>query len=148
LFAEPGESGVLDAAALKVESLREQLMPKVMKEPRILDLTKDDFSKEVVPGVAYMKHMFANDLSVALFKIPAGKGSQFPKHVHKHGEEVGIQLKGSSRLFACGKEYVIREGQAIVVPGGLEHAGIFGDEESWLLAIATPPREDYGPEDW
>jgi len=119
-----------------------------MNEPRVLDLSQDEFPKEVVPGVAFMKHMFGKHMSVALFKIPAGQGSKFPLHYHKHGEEIGIMLKGSSRLFACGKEYVIREGQAIVVPAGLEHAGNFGDEECWLLAVATPPREDYGPEDW
>lgn len=123
-------------------------MPEELKEPRVLDLKKDDFGKEVVPGVAYMKHMFGNQLSVALFKIPAGKGGQFPMHYHKHGEEVGIQLKGTARLFACGKEYVVHEGEAIVVPAGVEHAGIFGEEECWLLAIAAPPREDYGAQDW
>lgn len=123
-------------------------MSKQLKEPRILDLKADSFPKEVVPGVAYMKHMFGGNMSVALFKIPAGKGAEFPLHYHKHGEEVGIQLKGSSRLYAGGKEYTIHEGQAVVVPAELEHAGNFGEEESWLLAIATPPREDYGPEDW
>jgi hypothetical protein len=30
-----------------------------------------------------------------------------------------------------------------------EHAGIFtDDEEAWLLTVCTPPRYDYGPEDW
>jgi quercetin dioxygenase-like cupin family protein len=123
-------------------------MKNELKEPQVLNLREDEFPKEVVPGVAYMKHMFGNQLSVALFKIPAGKGAQFPMHYHKHGEEVSVQLKGTAHLFACGKEYVIREGEAIVIPADLEHAGIFSDEECWLLAIATPPREDYGPEDW
>lgn len=123
-------------------------MKEPMKEPRVISLTDDDFKKEIVPGVAHMKHLFGNSLSVALFKIARGKGSQFPKHYHKHEEEIGIQLKGSSKVFACGKEYVIHEGEAIIIPAGVEHAGIFGDEECWLLAIATPPREDYGPEDW
>jgi quercetin dioxygenase-like cupin family protein len=123
-------------------------MAKTFTEPKILDFTTDDFPKEVVPGIAYMKHMFGRDLSVALFKIPAGQGAKFPRHYHKHGEEIGIQLKGTSHLFANGKEYIVHEGQAIVLPSQLEHAGIFGEEEVWLLAIATPPREDYGPEDW
>lgn len=123
-------------------------MAKAFTEPKILDFTVDEFPKEVVPGIAFMKHMFGRDMSIALFKIPAGQGAKFPMHYHKHGEEVGIQLKGTSRLFANGKEYVIREGQAIVLPPELEHAGIFGEEETWLLTIATPPREDYGPEDW
>lgn len=123
-------------------------MKQELKEPKVISLNDNDFSKEVVPGVAYMKHTFGNNLSVALFKIEKGQGGKFPKNYHKHGEEIGIQLKGSARVFACGKEYLVKEGEAIIIPADLEHAGIFGDEEGLLLAIATPPREDYGPEDW
>lgn len=37
----------------------------------------------------------------------------------------------------------------IIMPDGLEHSGIFSVEaESWLIAIATPPREDCGAETW
>jgi quercetin dioxygenase-like cupin family protein len=85
---------------------------------------------------------------VALFKIAKGQGAKFPKTFHAHGEEIGIQLKGSAKVWACGKEYTIREGEAIVIPGGLQHAGIFGEEEGLLLAIATPRREDYGGPTW
>lgn len=123
-------------------------MKESLREPKVISLKDENFSKEVVPGVALMKHTFGNNLSVALFKIAKGQGGKFPRAVHAHGEEVGIQLKGSARVFACGKEYVIQEGEAIIIPAGLEHAGIFGDEEGLLLAIATPPREDYGPDDW
>jgi quercetin dioxygenase-like cupin family protein len=123
-------------------------MRKVMTEPRVINFTKDEFQKEIIPGVAHMKHMFGNNMSVALFKIAKGQGGKFPLHYHKHGEEIGILLKGSAKVFACGKEYIINEGEAIVLPADVEHAGIFGEEECWLLAIATPPREDYGPEDW
>jgi quercetin dioxygenase-like cupin family protein len=123
-------------------------MESALKEPKIINFTEDKFDREIVPGVAFMKHTFGNQLSIALFKIEKGKGGDFPRHSHKHGEEVGIQLKGSARVFACGKEYVVNEGEAIIIPADLEHAGIFGEEEGWLLAIATPPREDYGPENW
>ncbi|HWP41780.1 MAG TPA: cupin domain-containing protein [Blastocatellia bacterium] len=123
-------------------------MDKELKEPVVINFTDDKFSKEVVPGVAYMKHTFGNELSVALFKIAKGQGGKFPKTFHSHGEEIGIQLKGSAKVWACGKEYTINEGEAIIIPGGLEHAGIFGEEEGLLLAIATPPRKDYGPADW
>lgn len=123
-------------------------MDEEMKEPRVVNFVDDQFQREIVPGVAMMKHTFGNEISVALFKIEKGKGSQFPNVYHSHGEEVGIQLKGSARVFACGKEYVINEGEAIIIPGGLEHAGIFGDEEGLLLAICTPPRKDYGPANW
>ena len=120
-----------------------------LKEPKVISFSEDAFSREIVPGVAHMKHTFGNETSVALFKVAKGKGSMFPNVKHSHGEEVAIQLKGTSMLYANGKEYIIREGELIIVPGGLEHSGIFSDdEESLLLAIATPPREDYGDPTW
>jgi quercetin dioxygenase-like cupin family protein len=123
-------------------------MEKEFTEPRVISLKDDDFEREIVPGVAYMKHMFGNELSIALFKIVKGQGTKFPKVYHKHGEEIGIQLKGSAKVWACGKEYTIHEGEAIVIPADVDHAGIFGEEDGLLLAIATPPRKDYGSGNW
>ena len=124
-------------------------MREELKEPKIIRFDDDNFSREVVPGVAHMKHVFGNDASVALFRIVKGKGSTFPNVPHSHGEEIAIQLKGTSTLYANGKEYTIHEGEIIIVPAGLEHSGIFSDdEETLLLAICTPPREDYGEETW
>ena len=124
-------------------------MRSELTEPKVIDFRDGKFSREIVPGVAHMKHTFGNDVSVALFKVAKGKGSSFPDTPHSHGEEVAIQLKGTSMLYANGKEYIIREGELIIVPGGLEHSGVFSDdEESLLLAIATPPRDDYGDSTW
>jgi len=124
-------------------------MRKNLIEPRVISFTDDKFGREVVPGVAVMKHTFGNDMSVALFKIAKGKGSSFPDTPHSHGEEIAIQLKGTAKLYANDKEYIIQEGEIVIVPGGLAHAGIFtDDEEAILIAIATPPRDDYGEETW
>ena len=124
-------------------------MQDELTELIVMSFTDDAFSREIVPGVAHMKHTFGNDTSVALFKVAKGRGSSFPNVKHSHGEEVAIQLKGTSMLYANGKEYVTREGELMIVPGGLEHSGIFSDdEESLLLVIATPPREDYGNPTW
>lgn len=37
-------------------------------------------------------------MSVALFKFMKGAGSEAPADVHRHGEEVGIVLKGTARV--------------------------------------------------
>lgn len=124
-------------------------MRKPLTEPKIIDFQDDKFDREIVPGVAHMKHTFGNNVSVALFKVAKGKGSCFPNTPHSHGEEVALQIKGSSKVFVDSKEYVINQGEMIIMPEGLEHSGIFtDDEESWLVAIATPPRDDYGEENW
>jgi quercetin dioxygenase-like cupin family protein len=124
-------------------------MPMNFNEPRVVSFVVDEFERELVPGVAHMKHLFGNDTSVALFKIAKGSGTRFPATAHAHGEEIALQLKGSSWVEAAGKRYTIRQGELIVMPAGLAHSGVFtDDEESWLLAICTPPREDYGPQTW
>lgn len=124
-------------------------MRQKLTEPKIVNFTEDRFDRELVPGVAHMKHTFGNNVSVALFKVAKGKGSSFPDKPHAHGEEVALQIKGSSKVFVHGKEYVINQGEMIIMPEGLEHSGIFtDDEESWLVAIATPPRDDYGEANW
>ena len=120
-----------------------------MKEPKVIRLQPDGPMKEVLGGSAYMKHALLDKMSIALFKVPKGKGSQIPEHFHRHAEEIGIQLKGTAKVFAGGKEYVVKQGEAIIIPAGVEHTGIFSDdEECWLLAIASPPRTDYGPANW
>ena len=55
-------------------------MRKPLTEPKIVDFREDKFDREIVPGVAHMKHTFGNNVSVALFKIARGKGSSFPKN--------------------------------------------------------------------
>lgn len=124
-------------------------MRKPLTEPKIVNFQDNEFSRELIPGVAHMKHTFGNNMSVALFKVAKGKGSAFPNIPHRHGEEVALQIRGSSKVFVDGKEYIINQGEMIIMPEGLEHSGIFtDDDESWLIAIATPPRDDYGDENW
>lgn len=120
-----------------------------MKEPKVIRLQADGPMKEVLEGSASMKHDLFDKMSIALFKVPKGKGSQIPEHFHRHGEEIGIQLKGTAYVSAGGQEYVVQEGEAIILPAGVEHTGIFSDdEECWLLTIASPPRKDYGTPNW
>jgi quercetin dioxygenase-like cupin family protein len=123
-------------------------MKKALKQPRIFKVN-DEGLKEVIPGALYMKHMYGADMSVALFKFMKGKGSDAPADVHSHGEEVGIVLKGTARVHGTdGSEYVLREGDVIIIPRGWEHAGSFDDDEECLIfTVAYPVRPDYGPED-
>ena len=123
-------------------------MNKALKQPRIFKVNNEGL-KEVIPGALYMKHMYGADMSVALFKFMKGKGSDAPADVHSHGEEVGIVLKGTARVHGTdGSEYVLREGDAIIIPRGWEHAGSFDDDQECLIfTVAYPVRPDYGPED-
>ncbi len=123
-------------------------MTEALKEPKIFRVN-DEGLKEVVSGALFMKHMYGDDMSVALFKFLKGKGSEAPAEVHCHGEEIGLVLKGTAKVRGTdGKEYVIKEGDAIIIPAGWEHSGTFDDDEDCLLfCVAFPKRtEDLGPE--
>lgn len=122
-------------------------MEKVLKGPRIFKVN-DEGLKEVIPGALYMKHMYGADMSVALFKFMKGKGGQAPAETHKHGEEVGLVLKGAARVYgADGEEYVLKAGDAIIIPAGWEHSGSFDDDEECLIfCVAYPRRLDLGSE--
>jgi len=119
-----------------------------MEKPRIFRVYDDDL-REVVPGALFMKHMFGDDMSVALFKFEKGKGGDAPAEVHSHGEEVGLVLKGTARVYDTnGTEYVVKAGEAIIIPKGWEHSGTFDDDEECLIfTVAFPKRPDYGPEE-
>ena len=123
-------------------------MKTTLSKPRVFKVD-DQNLKEVVPGALYMKHMFGSDMSVALFKFMKGAGSEAPADVHKHGEEVGIVLKGTARVHGTdGNEYVLKAGDAIIIPADWEHSGTFDDDEECLIfTVAYPKRPDYGPED-
>lgn len=119
-----------------------------MEKPRIFRVYDEDV-REVVPGALFMKHMFGDDMSIALFKFAKGKGGDAPAEVHSHGEEVGLVLKGTARVYDTnGTEYVVKAGEAIIIPSGWEHSGTFDDDEECLIfTVAYPKRPDYGPED-
>ncbi len=119
-----------------------------MERPRIFKVYGGD-EKEVIPGALFMKHMFGDDMSVALFKFAKGMGSAAPAEVHSHGEEVGLVLKGTARVYGTdGSEFVLRAGEAIIIPKGWKHSGTFDDgEECLIFTVAYPKRPDYGPED-
>jgi quercetin dioxygenase-like cupin family protein len=118
-----------------------------MDKPRLFKVDGD--VKEVIPGALFMKHMFGDDMSIAVFKFAKGQGSAAPAEEHSHGEEVGLVLKGTARVYGTdGTEYVIRQGEAIIIPKGWKHSGTFDDDEECVIfTVAYPKRPDYGPED-
>lgn len=123
-------------------------MSEPLQKPRIFQCNNDNL-KEVVPGALLMKHMFGADLSIALFKFAKGQGSAAPAEIHSHGEEVGLVLKGTARVHGTdGSKYVLKPGDAIIIPADWEHSGSFDDDEECVIfTVAYPKRPDYGPED-
>ena len=122
-------------------------MSEKLESPKVFNLNEEPFS-EVIPSTLFMKHRFGASMSAALFKFAKGMGEQAPAEMHFHGEEVGLVLKGTARVNGKdGTEYVLREGDVIIIPDGWEHSGTFDDdEECWIFCVGCPPRFDLGPE--
>lgn len=73
------------------------------------------------------------------------KGSTIPRHAHPH-EQTGYLVKGSLR-FSIGTEgWDAEAGDAWCIPGGVEH-GVDIMEESIVVEVFSPVREDYRPRD-
>jgi len=140
------------------------------KEPRVIGFNTENMT-EVVPGQLYMKHMVGPDMSVVVLNIkrgeptplnqpqnkPAGEyqgdeatraakisaGEMPPFHVH--GQEIAIVMKGHGKVvLENGDEFPIKEGEAIIMPPGISHTGIFDAPDNLVVSITTPRRPEYG----
>jgi quercetin dioxygenase-like cupin family protein len=142
----------------------------ISPEPRVLGMNTTNM-KEVVPGQLYMKHMVGPDVSVVVLNIKRGESVKMGRDVqqnykgdeatraasisagkmppvHVHGQEIAIVLKGYGKVVTeDGKEYPIKEGEAIIMPAGLPHTGTFDAPDNLVMSITTPRRPEYGAHD-
>lgn len=156
---------VMASFAARSEPAAEGYVPAA-DEPRVIGFNTRNM-QEVVPGQLYMKHMVGPDVSVVVLNIkrgqptslnrPAGEytgdeatraaqisaGELPPFHVH--GQEVAIVMRGHGKvILESGKEFPIREGEAIIMPPGIPHTGIFDAPDNLVVSITTPRRPEYG----
>lgn len=115
----------------------------------------DSNLKEVVADGLYMKHMFGENVSVAVVKFVEAAGAELPAKGHAHGEEASLQVSGSCSVFegvgAHGdREYIMEQGDALIIPADVMHYGKNRFEPAGIslrLNVVTPPRKEYGAED-
>jgi quercetin dioxygenase-like cupin family protein len=69
------------------------------------------------------------------------KGSVVPAHKHV-SEQITFIVKGALRFTINGKDTVVKEGEALVIPPNLEHAAV-AVEDTIDLDCFSPPREDW-----
>lgn len=135
-------------------------------QPRVIGFNTENMS-EVVPGQLYMKHMVGPDVSVVVLNIKRGEptplnqpggeyqgdeatraakisaGEMPPFHVH--GQEIAIVMRGHGKVvLENGNEFPIKEGEAIIMPPGIPHTGIFDAPDNLVVSITTPRRPEYG----
>jgi quercetin dioxygenase-like cupin family protein len=65
-----------------------------------------------------------------------------PMHSHPN-EQAGMVLAGEFDFTIGGQTRRLKQGDAYVIPGGVEHGVVGTDGWSMALDIFSPPREDY-----
>ena len=71
-------------------------------------------------------------------------GSDLPRHAHPH-EQTGYLVTGHMRLSIGTEVFDTHPGDSWCIPGDAEH-GVEVREDSIVLEIFSPVREDYLPE--
>ena len=65
-----------------------------------------------------------------------------PLHSHPH-EQMGFVLKGKFELTIAEEYRLLQEGDAYLIPSGIEHSVKTKACKSCTLEIFSPPREEY-----
>jgi mannose-6-phosphate isomerase-like protein (cupin superfamily) len=73
-----------------------------------------------------------NDCHVKAVKL---KG-EFVWHHHEHEDELFLVVKGTLRMKCRDREAIVREGEFVIVPRGVEHLPVADDEVHLMLIEA------------
>ena len=95
--------------------------------------------KELAPGVT-LRVMWGDKIMMSVVEI--APGSEVPNHAHPH-EQAGLVLQGEFEFTIGGETKRLRQGDAYVIPGQVEHSLVGSDGWSLALDIFSPPREEY-----
>ena len=95
--------------------------------------------KELAPGVT-LRVMWGDKIMMSVVEI--APGAVVPNHTHPH-EQAGLVLQGEFEFTIGGETKRLRQGDAYVIPGQVEHSLVGSDGWSLALDIFSPPREEY-----
>ncbi len=94
--------------------------------------------KDAEPGVT-RRLVAAGDTMMAM-EVRFEPGAEGARHSHPH-EQLSRLLAGRLTFYLGDDERELGAGDVIVIPGGLEH-GVLAHEESLLIDVFSPLRED------
>ncbi|MDQ0191740.1 cupin domain-containing protein [Paenibacillus wynnii] len=94
--------------------------------------------EQAEPGVK--RRIFKPGQSLMMMEVHFEKGSKGYEHSHPH-EQMTYCLRGSFEFRINGENYLLRQGETLVIPGGAVH-GTIALEVGALLDTFTPLRED------
>lgn len=80
----------------------------------------------------YWNPKIVGELNDSFVKVVKLKG-EFLWHHHEHEDELFLVVKGTLRMRFRDKDVVVREGEFLVVPRGVEHMPVADDEVHVVL---------------
>jgi quercetin dioxygenase-like cupin family protein len=95
--------------------------------------------KELFSGIT-ARTFWGEKMLLSMVDLPAH--SVVPLHSHPH-EQAGIVTKGQLTFTIGGETKTLHPGDLYIIPGGVEHMVVAGDESAQALDIFSPLREDY-----
>lgn len=112
------------------------------EETEMFGKHSDKGYRELLAGIE--QKTLVHGSKTLLSKFLLKKDSILPLHSHPH-EQTGYLVKGKLRFTCEGKTFEVEEGDSWCIPGDAEH-GVEVLEDSIVLEIFSPVREDYLPE--
>jgi quercetin dioxygenase-like cupin family protein len=95
-----------------------------------LDRVTEMISRKIVTGERQM-----------LAQVHLKRGALVPMHAHE-SEQMTYVLQGALKVLAGGEEVIVREGEVLHIPSGVEHQAEALDD-TFVLDVYSPVREDW-----
>jgi quercetin dioxygenase-like cupin family protein len=98
------------------------------------NLPQRDLAKGVTTDVAWGERLM-------LSFVKLNPNATVPPHNHPH-EQMAVVLSGKLRVTIANESRLLKEGDAFLVPSGVEHSAENLESQTRVLDIFSPPRED------
>ena len=95
--------------------------------------------RELAPGVT-LRTIWGEKVMMSLVEI--APKAVVPNHSHPH-EQAGLVMQGEFEFTIGSETKLVKQGDAYVIPGGVEHSLVGSDGWAFVLDIFSPPREEY-----
>lgn len=99
---------------------------------------KDRQAKDLVPGM-HIRTFWGEQQLLSLVELDAN--TVLPRHNHPHEQSTYV-LEGELEFELGGEIRIIRAGELVIVPGGVEHFVKVGPVLTRVLDNFSPVRED------
>ncbi|GAA4712574.1 cupin domain-containing protein [Brevibacillus fulvus] len=93
-------------------------------------------------GQGAQRKMLGAGGSLMMVEVTFEKGAVGEVHSHPH-EQVSYIVQGSFRFQLGDEEQVVKKGDSVYIPSGVRHGVVALEEESVILDVFTPQREDF-----